>query len=190
MMTSGKWKRPCIATARACTTQRLCISRWGSPARTANYSTRRSRISRQATGSRSRRRASTPRFSNRRSTGSSRFSARTCWNAGLPTADGERRQPDFHRRHAAYRFDTLVEQILATHSSIDATMELPFIGQYVREIAGREASIGPYPESVGRLAPVDFHVLAQRYLGCCHPVSRSSAVFSPTKRRKISCTSG
>ncbi len=73
---------------------------------------------------------------------------------------------------------TLVEQILATHSSIDATMELPFIGQYVREIAGREASIGPYPESVGRLAPVDFGVMAQRYLAAAAPYRGAAPYFT------------
>ena len=73
---------------------------------------------------------------------------------------------------------TLVEQILATHSNIDATMELPFIGQYVREIAGREASIGPYPESVGRLAPVDFRVLAQRYLDAAAPYRGAAPFFT------------
>ena len=58
---------------------------------------------------------------------------------------------------------TLVEQILASHSRVDATMELPFIGQFVRELAAREESIGPYPESARHLSDADLEAFAQRY---------------------------
>jgi tetratricopeptide (TPR) repeat protein len=58
---------------------------------------------------------------------------------------------------------TLVEQILASHSKVDATMELPFVGQFVRELAARERSIGPYPESARHLSRSDLTAFAQRY---------------------------
>lgn len=73
---------------------------------------------------------------------------------------------------------TLVEQILASHSGVDATMELPFIGQYVREISGRNASIGPYPESVRRMAPEDFKALADRYLAASRPYRGTASLFT------------
>jgi hypothetical protein len=73
---------------------------------------------------------------------------------------------------------TLVEQILASHSAIDATMELPFIGQYVREISGRAAFLGPYPESVRRLAHEDFQALAERYLAASRTYRADAPYFT------------
>ena len=59
---------------------------------------------------------------------------------------------------------TLVEQILASHSQVDATMELPFIEQFVGELSGRAAELGPYPESIAAIDPVSFDGFAERYL--------------------------
>jgi len=59
---------------------------------------------------------------------------------------------------------TLVEQILASHSSVDATMELPFIEHYVRELQIRADDIGTYPESVRNLQPQELDQFAVRYL--------------------------
>jgi tetratricopeptide (TPR) repeat protein len=59
---------------------------------------------------------------------------------------------------------TLVEQILASHSQVDATMELPFIGQYVRELNSRPDDVAPYPESISVVEDADFDILAKRYL--------------------------
>lgn len=59
---------------------------------------------------------------------------------------------------------TLVEQILASHSQVDATMELPFIEQYVRELQVRADELGAYPESASALPDADIAQLAQRYL--------------------------
>jgi tetratricopeptide (TPR) repeat protein len=72
---------------------------------------------------------------------------------------------------------TLVEQILASHSKVDATMELPFIGQFVRELAAREKSIGPYPESARHLAEADLTAFAQRYFDLARIYRGDAAYF-------------
>lgn len=59
---------------------------------------------------------------------------------------------------------TLVEQIFASHSLVDTTMELPFVQQFVGEIMAREADIGPYPECVEIIDPADFARLGNRYV--------------------------
>lgn len=59
---------------------------------------------------------------------------------------------------------TLVEQILASHSMVDATMELPFIEHYVRELHIHEEEIGPYPECVPAMQPEKLDQFAARYL--------------------------
>jgi tetratricopeptide (TPR) repeat protein len=60
---------------------------------------------------------------------------------------------------------TLLEQILASHSMIEGTRELPDMPAVVRELAGE----GPpatlcYPEPVGRLSRAEIEAAAQRYL--------------------------
>jgi tetratricopeptide (TPR) repeat protein len=59
---------------------------------------------------------------------------------------------------------TLVEQILASHSKVDATMELPFVEHFVRELQVRADDIGAYPESATALAPQELDQFATRYL--------------------------
>jgi tetratricopeptide (TPR) repeat protein len=55
---------------------------------------------------------------------------------------------------------TLLEQILASHSQVDGTMELPHILNYVREMTA-----GPgYPEALDDLDEAGFRALGQRYL--------------------------
>ena len=55
---------------------------------------------------------------------------------------------------------TLLEQILASHSQVDGTMELPHILNYVREMTG-----GPgYPEALDTLDEAGLLALGQRYL--------------------------
>jgi len=70
---------------------------------------------------------------------------------------------------------TLVEQILASHSQVDATMELPFVGQYVRELNSRPDEVAPYPESISVVEDADFDILAERYLASA-AIYRSGAV--------------
>ncbi|MEW5250295.1 tetratricopeptide repeat-containing sulfotransferase family protein [Microbulbifer sp. 2201CG32-9] len=59
---------------------------------------------------------------------------------------------------------TLIEQMLSNHSKIDATMELPFIGQYVKEINEKLSSIGEYPESLRYIEPDLFDDMLVRYV--------------------------
>lgn len=59
---------------------------------------------------------------------------------------------------------TLIEQILASHSQVDGTSELPIIGRIVQEI-GRFRSDGVvYPEAVADLEAHDLRALGRAYL--------------------------
>src|SRR4029077_241684 len=55
---------------------------------------------------------------------------------------------------------TLIEQILASHSQVEGTQELPDILQIVLELQ----RLGMYPRVVAELAPEDFRRLGQRYM--------------------------
>jgi tetratricopeptide (TPR) repeat protein len=59
---------------------------------------------------------------------------------------------------------TLVEQILASHSQVDATMELPFVEHFVRELQVRAEDIGQYPESTRKMQSEELDRFAARYL--------------------------
>ncbi|HEX4740763.1 MAG TPA: sulfotransferase, partial [Caulobacteraceae bacterium] len=61
---------------------------------------------------------------------------------------------------------TLIEQILASHSQIEGTMELPDIGAMARDLgwAGRRGKGSPYPETLADLASEDFARLGEAYL--------------------------
>ncbi len=61
---------------------------------------------------------------------------------------------------------TLLEQILASHSQVEATMELADIPRTVLELQGREPdSQNPrYPRILQELKPDDFRKLGQRYI--------------------------
>lgn len=72
---------------------------------------------------------------------------------------------------------TLVEQILASHSQVDATMELPFVEQFVRELNSRAAELGPYPESIAKIDPVGFDDFAQRYVSSAKIYRRGAPRF-------------
>jgi len=72
---------------------------------------------------------------------------------------------------------TLVEQILASHSQVDATMELPFVEQFVSELSNRAAELGPYPESISALDPVSFDDFAERYLSSAKIYRSGAARF-------------
>lgn len=61
---------------------------------------------------------------------------------------------------------TLVEQILASHSAIEGTAELPYIVDLVRELMDREcvaAGVG-YPEILGRIGQTAFAAMGEEYL--------------------------
>jgi tetratricopeptide (TPR) repeat protein len=61
---------------------------------------------------------------------------------------------------------TLVEQILASHSRVEGTQELPEIPRIVLELQGRDpAADNPrYPGALSELTPADFRKLGERYL--------------------------
>jgi tetratricopeptide (TPR) repeat protein len=56
---------------------------------------------------------------------------------------------------------TLIEQILASHSAVEGTMELPDIMAMVRRIGGRDEN---YPQALAALSPADVKALGEEYL--------------------------
>ncbi len=61
---------------------------------------------------------------------------------------------------------TLLEQILASHSQVDGTLELPNILSYVHELRGRDklADRTRYPRVLGEMPAQDLRRLGERYL--------------------------
>lgn len=59
---------------------------------------------------------------------------------------------------------TLVEQILASHSAVEGTRELPYIPVIARQLAGPPETARRYPESLASLGKHDAEALALRYL--------------------------
>ncbi len=65
---------------------------------------------------------------------------------------------------------TLVEQILASHSMVEGTMELPNILTQVRELDQLERDGDGYPESLRRVPTAQFAQAGQRYLDETRPL--------------------
>jgi tetratricopeptide (TPR) repeat protein len=61
---------------------------------------------------------------------------------------------------------TLIEQILASHSQVDATQELPDISRIVRRMegCGSDRHNSRYPEALAQLAPEEFCSFGRRYI--------------------------
>lgn len=61
---------------------------------------------------------------------------------------------------------TLIEQILASHSQVEGTMELADIPRMVQELMGRQPDheSPPYPRVLAELKPEDFLKLGEKYL--------------------------
>ena len=61
---------------------------------------------------------------------------------------------------------TLLEQILASHSRVEGTMELPDISALAKRIAGRQrrGEAGAYPEALADFPPEELHALGEEYL--------------------------
>jgi tetratricopeptide (TPR) repeat protein len=61
---------------------------------------------------------------------------------------------------------TLVEQILASHSQVEGTMELADIPRMVQDLQGREAAGATprYPGTLAEMKPEDFRRLGEKYL--------------------------
>ncbi len=72
---------------------------------------------------------------------------------------------------------TLLEQILASHSAVEGTMELPDMLAIVHELGDRGAEAGDwqYPEVLARLEQDEFRALGERYLA-------STRVYRKTDR--------
>jgi tetratricopeptide (TPR) repeat protein len=105
------------------------------------------------------------------------------YNPNATTAFVQRFKSTFNREFFAQRADwgsraadpifivglprsgsTLVEQILASHSAIEGTRELPYIPTLARELAGPPESAARYPENIALLTRPDVEALAARYL--------------------------
>jgi cytochrome c-type biogenesis protein CcmH/NrfG len=72
---------------------------------------------------------------------------------------------------------TLVEQILASHSQVDGTMELQNILTIVREFDRRDANWDAYPESLREVSAQQLRGLGQRFLGETAPLRSGRAHF-------------
>jgi predicted Zn-dependent protease len=74
---------------------------------------------------------------------------------------------------------TLVEQILASHSQVEGTMELPDIPVLAREIAahGKEAPEAGLLPALAALTPAELLNLGERYLARTRSLRRSPAPF-------------
>ncbi len=59
---------------------------------------------------------------------------------------------------------TLLEQILASHSSVEGTRELPYLPTIARELAGPPQTAARYPENLTALGTAQIESLAARYL--------------------------
>ena len=61
---------------------------------------------------------------------------------------------------------TLLEQILASHSRVEGTQELPIVPQLVAKLRGRDADTGDsrYPRILERLSATDLQQLGEKYL--------------------------
>ena len=65
---------------------------------------------------------------------------------------------------------TLVEQILASHSSVEGTFELPNVLTIVREFDHANPEHDAYPEAIRGVPPEQFSVLGRRYIEETAPI--------------------
>lgn len=74
---------------------------------------------------------------------------------------------------------TLIEQILASHSLVEGTMELPDIPMIARDLAARDESDpdGGFFEAVAALTPGQLRELGERYLARTRVLRRGDAPF-------------
>ncbi len=59
---------------------------------------------------------------------------------------------------------TLIEQILASHSAVEGTMELPEIVSIARDLGRQDGKGGAYPEALARLSPSERTALGDDFL--------------------------
>jgi tetratricopeptide (TPR) repeat protein len=74
---------------------------------------------------------------------------------------------------------TLIEQILASHSLVEGTMELPDLPQMARELASRPTAAGetPFLDAVAALSADERHALGERYLASTRVHRKNGAPF-------------
>lgn len=72
---------------------------------------------------------------------------------------------------------TLIEQILASHSEVEGTMELPNILNIVRDLNDVSPGRDAYPESLATIPAEQLAVLGSRYLGETAPLRSGRAHF-------------
>jgi tetratricopeptide (TPR) repeat protein len=74
---------------------------------------------------------------------------------------------------------TLLEQILASHSLVEGTMELPDLPQIARDLAGRHEGEheAPFFEAVAALEPAEIAALGERYLESTRVYRKTGAPF-------------
>lgn len=73
---------------------------------------------------------------------------------------------------------TLVEQILASHSRVEGTMELPNILNIVSQFDDMAPTRDGYPESVGKVPAAHLATLGSRYLAQTAPLRRGRERFT------------
>jgi tetratricopeptide (TPR) repeat protein len=72
---------------------------------------------------------------------------------------------------------TLLEQVLASHSLVEGTMELPQIPQLAREITGRRKRHEELPQALAALTHLQLSSLGERYLDATRVLRKTSAPF-------------
>jgi tetratricopeptide (TPR) repeat protein len=72
---------------------------------------------------------------------------------------------------------TLIEQILASHSQVEGTFELPNVLTIVREFDHGNAEHDAYPENVRSVPPEQFAALGRRYIDETAPIRSGRARF-------------
>ena len=70
---------------------------------------------------------------------------------------------------------TLLEQILASHSQVEGTSELPYVSQVASWLNRNRADGINYPEALRELAPTNFRSLGEDYLGFARAHRRTGA---------------
>ena len=70
---------------------------------------------------------------------------------------------------------TLLEQILASHSQVEGTAELPYIGRLASSLNRNQSTGVNYPEAMRELAPANLSALGAEYLALARMHRRSGA---------------
>jgi tetratricopeptide (TPR) repeat protein len=74
---------------------------------------------------------------------------------------------------------TLIEQILASHSQVEGTMELPDVGMLARQVGARTTrpGVSAYPRALEKFSSEEIHELGERYLAQTRIQRKTGAPF-------------